>query len=475
MALQSLQEIAFASRRAIDQRVGETRASRPRSRMWLKFAVECLLLGTLLAAGGCSTHANRVREAHEHFYAGRVDEAAESYRAQVGRRAGDTDVLRLNLALVDLVSGRPREAEQALRVVRDEFDHLEQVDLAEVTLSMLTDDQQLAYDGEDYEKVLARVFLALSNLMHDGGDAEAYSLQINAKQNELLHRAGEQQVENVEAAYTPLAIGPYLRGMLREATHANYDDAQQAYAQVVSWQPNFRSGQHDLRRASEGVHSQPGHGVLYVFALVDRGPVKEQALEIPTSQAMLVADRIVSALGEYDVPPTLAAIKVPRVVVPPKEVDHVQLFAGDSLIGQTEVICDVADLAFRQQEAQFPHVMGRAVARRVIKKAAVYAAKDGMEVESPWTDLAMSAVGVAWEATEAADTRCWGLLPREIQVLRIELPAGQHKLQLRRAVRGQVLGVDAVVDVEVLDGRNSYLLGYFTGQGIIGRLVHNTP
>ncbi len=87
----------------------------------------------------------------------------------------------------------------------------------------------------------------------------------------------------------------------------------------------------------------------------------------------------------------------------------------------------------------------------------------------------MSAVGVAWEATEAADTSCWGLLPREIQVLRVELPAGQHKLQLRRAVRGQVLGVDAVLEVEVQDGRNSYLLGYFTGQGIIGRLVHNTP
>ena len=31
---------------------------------------------------------------------------------------------------------------------------------------------------------------------------------------------------------------------------------------------------------------------------------------------------------------------------------------------------------------------------------------------------------MAWEASEAADTRCWGLLPDKIQVLRIELPAG---------------------------------------------------
>ena len=32
------------------------------------------------------------------------------------------------------------------------------------------------------------------------------------------------------------------------------------------------------------------------------------------------------------------------------------------------------------------------------------------------------------ELPEAADTRCWGLLPDKIQVLRIELPAGRHRV-----------------------------------------------
>jgi hypothetical protein len=432
-------------------------------------------LVALLSACGCSTHANRVREGREHFYAGRLDEAAESYRAQLGRRAGDTDALQLDLAVVDLVSGRPRQAEKALRAVRDDFDQLEQADAVEATLSMLSDDQQLAYDGADYEKVLTRVFLTFSNLMHDGGDAEAYSLQINAKQNELLQRAVEEEVEHAEATYTPLAVGPYLRGMLREATHAHYDDARQAYAQVVSWQPDFRAGNVDLQRATAGVHSQPGHGVLYLFALVDRGPVKEEAMEIATSQSMLVADRILSALGPYDVPPTLAPIKVPRVVVPPRVVDHVQLFVDDHPAGRTEVICDVADLAIREEAAQFPYVMGRAIARRVLKKSAIYAVKGGMEEDSFLVDMAMSAVGVVWEASEAADTRCWGLLPREIQVLRVELPVGRHRVELRRAVRGQLLGPDVQLDVQVLDGRNTYMLGFFTGNGIVGQVTHHTP
>ena len=38
--------------------------------------------------------------------------------------------------------------------------------------------------------------------------------------------------------------------------------------------------------------------------------------------------------------------------------------------------------------------------------------------------LALDVAGVVWEATESADTRCWGLLPDKIQVMRLELPAG---------------------------------------------------
>src|SRR5688500_3440388 len=39
--------------------------------------------------------------------------------------------------------------------------------------------------------------------------------------------------------------------------------------------------------------------------------------------------------------------------------------------------------------------------------------------------LGFDALGVAWEATENADTRCWSLLPDKIQVVRLELPAGE--------------------------------------------------
>ncbi len=435
---------------------------------WIWLGALLFALGSLT---GCSTYAQRVQLARQDFYAGRLATAADELQQQMEKRPGDADAISMDLAMIQLLSGQPAEAEKTLRRVRDNLDHFDQKDVVESSVSMLTDDQWLAYSGENYEKVLTRVFLAIASLMNDGQDAEAYSLQINAKQDELLQHATQRQVENAQTAYTPLAIGPYLHGMLREATYGNYDDASRAYHQVVSWQPQFQAGKVDFTRAESGVHCQAGHGVLYVFTMVNRGPVKEQVAEIPTSAALLIADRILSCVGEYDVPPTLAPIKIPRVRVPPREVDHIAVVSDGATVGKTETICDVAELALRQEEVELPHIMARAVARRLIKKAAIYATKDVVEADAPLADIALSAVGVAWEATEAADTRCWGLLPREVQVVRIELPAGTHEIQLLPVLtsRGAVAGPVRSVTIE--DGRNTYLLACFPGAASVGQVL----
>ncbi len=210
------------------------------------FALGLCLLSSLVTPG-CSTYADRIRLAHTQFYTGDLEPAAETLTEYIQRYPRDADAASLDLAMVQLVSGRPDEAERTLRGVRDNFDALEQSDALESGLSMLTDDQRLAYSGQNYEKVLTRVFLALTNLLDDGQDAEAYSLQVNAKQDEFLQKTAAEEKEQAARVYTPLAVAPYLRGVIREATFGNYDDASRAYHQVVSWQPGFQAAQADLR------------------------------------------------------------------------------------------------------------------------------------------------------------------------------------------------------------------------------------
>jgi hypothetical protein len=432
---------------------------------------QVLLLLFAAAVAGCATHADRVQGIHELFYTGQIEQAKARLEAQRSRSKNDRDVVALDLAMAQLFSGQPAEAERTLREVRDRFDHLEQKDLAETALSYVTDENRRAYAGEDYEKVLIRVMLALANLMDDGQDAEAYSLQIGAKQQQIIEGGVPLAEDNPKASYQRVAVGAYLHGILREATHGNYDDVERSFTKVVSWQPDFAAGRRDLARAREGRHSAPGNGVLYVFAFVGRGPYKREVSEVPTSEAMFLADRILTAVGKRSLPPTLAPIKVPQVVTWEDQVDAVLVGLGGNSLGVTETVTDLGQLAVQQYQAIYPHVLARAVARRAVKKAAIYAAKEQIDSSNGWIDLAMNAAGVAWEASESADTRCWGLLPDAIQVLRVELPAGLHDVTLQPLRRGTPLGRDASVAVGIENGRNTYVLGCCPGPGFAGKIL----
>ena len=81
------------------------------------------------------------------------------------------------------------------------------------------------------------------------------------------------------------------------------------------------------------------------------------------------------------------------------------------------------------------------------------------------------AAGVAWEASESADTRCWGLLPDTIQVFRVELPEGEHTIMLRPSQRQGDFGTPASTKVTIRAGRHSYLLGNLPTSQFVGQLL----
>ena len=441
-----------------------TPCARYRSKVTYPFANDnlCHLVAWLLVliVSGCSTHSKRISQPRNLFYDGHMQACREGLEKLAKSNRHDRDVVNLDLAVVDLLSGQAKQAESKLREVRDRFDFLEQDSLAEKTVSMWTDDQVRSYAGEDYEKILIRVFLSLSSLMQDGIDAESYTLQIQNKHDELgqmfAQRSGKDASE-----YRPLPLGFYMRGMLREATQRDYDDAVRNYEAASSLLPNCEPLRWDLKRAREGVHSQPGQGVIYVFAMVGRGPYKVEVAEQPTSDALLIADRIVSAIGPYKLPPTIAPIKVPDIVVPTSDVDSVGIRIDGNPIGPTASLANIEQLAVSTYRANRNSVIARAVARRVIKKATVATAKNSMGKNGGLAGIGMDIAGIAWEASEAADTRCWGLLPRDIQVLRVEAPAGDHQLQLHPLLGNHPVGPSQTAPVRVIDGRNTYVICWF--------------
>jgi len=421
---------------------------------------------------GCRTHSRRVAESRQRFFQGDHAGSAQSLESELEKKSGsEADVMRLDLASALLADGRPAEAEELLRTVRDRWDILEGKSLTDSAASYLTDDRKRNYSGSDFERVMLRVYLTLADLCDDNSDSLAYSLQINMKQQQLFEAARHRDAETTGDIYPPLAIGAYLHGMLREQTHSDYNGAARAYENAAKWAPDFKLATWDLERATHGVHSARGHGVVYVFAFVGRGPQRVEVIQHPTGQALLIADRLLSAIGDHELPPTIAPVKVPEVRVTTPIVRTLRIAPSDRAAVDTQVVCDVNQLAVRQYKADLPRITARAVVRRIVKKGSVYVAKDQWVGDNQWADIGLTVLGVAWEAAETADTRSWSFLPGQIQVARLELPVGRQQLTLQPVCGPSFSGTTpppTVIDVDVANGRNQYIVVQLPHDRIVG-------
>ncbi len=445
------------------------------------------LLAALVGPGCASRYAEHLQTVRRDLYeVGSLEPA----KAEIERRAKkapkkEQDVLTLNAASVALCEGNVADAKAKLLAVRDRFDELE-LQAAKRTgenlLTYLADENAASYEGEDYEKVLIRAYLTLAELLSgsengDGGDARAFAKQIVAKQDAIVRGGAIPDPENPEktinpkTAYPRVPLGAYLEGLLLEETYADQNEAARRYEQVAAWAPEFTQAKADVERARTSVHSKPGNGCVYVFAFVGRGPCKEQVYAEATQVSPLIADQIFSATNKYAVPPTGAPVPVPEIVVESPRIACVSVEVDGEQTATTETLADVNEMAVRQFEATKSQVIARAVVRRIVKKGTVYAAQQVGQVNE-WVGLAANVAGVVWEATETADTRCWGLLPAQIQAARLELPVGERRLTLYPGNRaGERIGTPVETTVRVEPNRNVYVLVNYPGREPLGTVV----
>ncbi|OYP37989.1 hypothetical protein CGZ80_03710 [Rhodopirellula sp. MGV] len=415
---------------------------------------------------GCRTTGPKLVDAHAAYRGGDLQSAATALEKLADGKRKQRSASQLDLAVVNLAQGRPAEAESQLRDLRDHFDSVGGVGLDDAA-SLATDDTKRDFQLAGYEQVLLRSMLALTSLASGSGDASAYCLQAQSRSRELADDAKSDEL----AGTFSVALAPYLHGTLREATHQNYDDALRSFRLVSSIQPSFLPAAEDIQRVGEGVHSRPGHGVLYVIGFVGEGPQLVESVAPTTTQSLQIASTLVRHAslnqkkkdGEEDddtiVLPTIAEVKVPKVYVPPSSLAAIGVGIGDGVfLGATQPLTDVAGLATDRLDAEMPWIIGRAIARRAIKEASVSTASGAIGLNGNAASIFQFAAVNAWAATEHADTRCWSMLPREFQVLRAELPSGEHQLDLSAlGGNGMPFAPPRKASVTVVDGRNTYL------------------
>lgn len=441
------------------QNCGKRRTAGKGNAQAFAFVLLCVFFLPLFSVG-CQTYTKRVFRAREAFYCNQLDAAVSTVQElrEKPANAQNRDVLKLEEAMMRMCRGEFRESERLLREVRDSFDELENRKLkkgAEAAASMLADDKVLSYPGEDYEKVMVRVMLAINSLMKDGADARAYAHQINQKQEEIIAQSPEdpETKEKIKKSYRNLGIGPFISGILLDSDVTARQEQIRDFTKVTQWSPDFIGGHELLERAQNGIHSEKGNGVVYVFAMVGHGPFKVEKNAETTQAAMLCADILISATSKHTVTPTIASVPIPEVLTSPVRYRSAKITVDGADPVLTEKITDVNRMALDQFEANKPWIMARAIARRAVKKAGLYGLKEVSGVSSPEGELLIDLAGILWEASEEADTRCWNLLPGSIQVARLELPAGEHDLTLAASETAANRSLDELRNITRYDAR----------------------
>ncbi|MDX2001191.1 MAG: hypothetical protein SFW35_02090 [Chitinophagales bacterium] len=148
----------------------------------------------------------------------------------------------------------------------------------------------------------------------------------------------------------------------------------------------------------------------------------------------------------------LGNLRMVRIVLP-KFVERIPLFEKGIVKagGKTytlEKVQDVNAIAFQNLEDRMLRELGEALLRVALKQAAAEAVRKKNE----GLGAALNVIGAL---SEQADTRNWQTLPHDIYYSRINLPPGEHQLQLETSGNGST---DVhYLNVKVLKGKTTFI------------------
>ena len=452
----------------------------------MKTAVQYGALLVLLTFCGCQTsRQSRYSGVISAYDRGDAVSALLQLEHLAEKRGTEPDITSLDRAIVHLLAAQPDSTMRELKMTRRRLDHLEQIDLSEQTVSALNDDSFIAWSGRKFERRMVDNLQILASLLRNHDDSFALASRgMNGvhKDERDLNRSQEtpesdkpetvSQSAPAPARYAANRMTTWLAAAVTSERIQEADATDRLIQEVAAWGP---SGDAELEALQAlGTRVSRNSGTLQVVTFAGRISPWESERAIPTTAALLVADRILSVTADHSLPATNSPVLMARPVhrcYTPKFLTHV-LVAGRSA-SPGRVLVDLNAAAWDCWQTERDQQLARAVIRRVVKKGALYGAKNVLGIpKGSTTDLLLNLAGMFWESGEQADLRQWNLLPAAVEVAQMELPAGNHRVQLQvNSANQDTPGPPAdqlEIPVTVEDGRNTFVVCFRPHDTLVG-------
>jgi len=400
-------------------------------------------------------------------------------KAQDAYGSKSTALYLMDRGMVQYVAGRYTDSVQSLSAAEALTEDLYTRRIRSEVEAFLTSDNALPYEGEEFEKVLLNVFMALDYVQLGlWDDALVEARKVDHKLTVLADRNHKRMTYNKDA------LARYLSGLLYEAT-GDRSNAFVAYRLALEafeyYQKSYGTAvpdlvRQDLLRVTEALGLNQEHqeyqrafpglmwqseaasrldGELVFITQAGRAPLKRDLfVDIPfgaDALAVVLATKRYDRHDTYDhrVAESILFGLTGRVVrlaipqfVPRRSViayTEARIANGDSRYTARSVLMeDITAIAVRDLEDRLFRTTVKAAARAAWKYALAEAVRVGVRESFGDKNTGAVAGAVAGAiarslaiASEEADKRSWATLPDRVFVGRMRLPPGTYDVELR--------------------------------------------
>lgn len=401
-------------------------------------------LASILVLPGCATYSAGFAKV-ESATANRDLNGAIKSLDDLKLSGADEALHHLNKGTLLRLQGNYAESNKHFDTAKTLAEKLSAISVTEQAASVSVNDTMKAYEGLPSEQLMLYSFLALNYLQMGEIDSAA----VEARQFDI--KQGLIAKKNDNAKYLSGAFVRYLNSMVYEAA------GERDSARI------------EMQKAVDGYKMQNSSFGVPQSVSTDLSRLK--AGKPATSEVVFILHNgLGPSLNEFTIRvanpnpqngSALLSLAIPKMAKRSVPVARVVLSAG-SASATSEIVEDVNDIAEKSLNDRIPAITARAVARMIVKNIAAKATKEKTKDAGAFGLLMSVAADVGTAVSERADTRTWSLLPGNINMARLPLPAGKHNVTATfYSASGSIIGTREYNDVIVKNGQKSFVSDYF--------------
>jgi hypothetical protein len=385
-------------------------------------------LAMLAVAASCATH-SPVRE----MQAGRFEQARVVATAAAKQ---EKDLGQLDLGMIEVAAGNAKAAFEHFNDALPKIEHVWKenrkslatyVERAQSLLQI----GKIPYEGDDHEMLLAHSIRALLAWIvetdGDAGRALAFADEATARMGDRLSKRGQQgSPESPQCT----SIAEFVAGMAYEELPRvrNLHEARKWYDAAHRTEPTPAVADAVARVGGDGNGSESPSSPVYVFLFegprferqIEHARVSKVINEKVRSTANPVLTKAIQANGD-------AMFKLPRLVEVENGISSAHLAVDGGPALSMPLLSDLeassrADFALARERCETDQLIA-------------------LGVRSTGGLLGGIGAGLmfATNLMDQGDSRCWRLMPSRIRLLRLELPYGEHTVDIALAPNGKTV------------------------------------